>query len=128
MQMMTRIIEMHKKFDLAADQAPKALPDDEKNFRIVAMQEELDEYADANTRADELDALVDLQVFLLGTVYRHGFADVFDEAFNRVMDANMQKMLAGEALHSKRGFARDLVKPAGWTAPNLSDLTGDHHE
>jgi predicted HAD superfamily Cof-like phosphohydrolase len=89
---------------------------------------EIQEYEDANTLADMLDALVDLQIFLLGTVYRHGFSEIYETAFDRVMDANMQKQLAGESHKSKRGFARDLVKPIGWVAPNLSDLTGDKHE
>ena len=125
MKLMDRVIEMHNKFDLSADRVPRALDTDEKNFRVAALNEEVEEYEVATTRADELDALVDLQVFLLGTVHRHGFSDVFDEAFNRVMDANMQKFLAGEAHKSKRGFARDLVKPAGWLAPNLKDLVNE---
>lgn len=125
MKFMQAIIDMHNKFDLNADQVPHHLESDEKNFRVAAMMEEVQEYEDAKSMADMLDALVDLQVFLLGTVYRHGMADVFDTAFNRVMDANMQKQLAGESHKSKRGFARDLVKPAGWTAPDLRDLVNE---
>lgn len=128
MKLMQRIIDMHNQFDLGAEQVPHHLDLDEKNFRVAAMMEEVQEYEDARSMADMLDALVDLQVFLLGTVYRHGMANVFEPAFNRVMDANMQKQLAGDSHKSKRGFARDLIKPAGWTAPNLSDLTGDKHE
>lgn len=126
---MPKIIEMHRKFGLDDGvEKPRHLDADERNFRIVAMQEELDEFAEATTLADQLDALVDLQVFLLGTVYRMGMADIYDEAFNRVMTANLAKSLAGDGTASKRGFKRDLVKPNGWTAPNLSDLTGDSHE
>jgi predicted HAD superfamily Cof-like phosphohydrolase len=125
MQMMKRIIEMHKKFELDAEQVPHHLTDDEKNFRIVALQEELDEFQEAATLEEEFDALLDLMVFTLGTIHRMGLADVFEAGFNRVMDCNMQKYLAGEAHRSKRGFARDLCKPEGWIAPNLKDLVNE---
>jgi hypothetical protein len=64
--------------------------------------------------------MVDLVVFALGTVERMGLLDVFEPAYNRVMAANMQKHLGGNA---KRGnFQIDLIKPKGWEAPVLSDL------
>lgn len=92
----------------------------EKQFRITAMQEELDEYAEATTPHDELDALVDLIVFALGTVDRQQWTTVFDEAFNRVMQANLNKQLGP---NTKRGsFQLDLVKPEGWQPPTLEDL------
>ena len=123
---MPKIIEMHRKFGLDDGvEIPRHLDADERNFRIVAMQEELDELTEATTLADQLDALVDLQVFLLGTVYRMGMADIYDEAFQRVMNANLEKSLAGDATQSKRGFKRDLVKGPNWAAPNLKDLVGE---
>lgn len=123
---MPKIIEMHRKFGLDDGvETPHHLTPDERHFRIVAMQEELDEFAEATTLADALDALVDLQVFLFGTVYRMGMADIYDEAFNRVMNANLAKVLAGDATQSKRGFKRDLIKPTGWQAPNLKDLVNE---
>lgn len=69
---------------------------------------------------EQFDALIDLSVFTYGTGDRQGFP--FDVGFKRVMDKNMQKELAGTGENSKRGFARDLVKPKGWTAPVLIDL------
>ena len=122
---MTRIARMHQHFDLAVPQAPRYLSEEERQFRIRAMQEELDEFEDSQSLTDQLDALVDLLVFTLGTAYRQGMGNVFDEAFNRVMNANMAKQLAPTAADSKRGFKSDLVKPAGWTAPDLTDLVGE---
>lgn len=113
-----QIKEMHKKFKITHEEI--LFSGLEKEFRITAMQEELDEYRDANNLEDELDALVDLVVFALGTAERQGILEVFIEAFNRVMFANMQKELGGNA---KRGnFQIDLVKPEGWQSPVLSDL------
>ena len=120
--MLGKVIDMHNKFGLQQESKPQPLSEAEKTFRIVALREEVTEYEEAVTLEDELDALVDLQVFLLGTVHRHGMHEVFQEAFNRVMQANLQKEVANSAEASKRGFARDLIKPAGWTAPCLKDL------
>lgn len=70
--------------------------------------------------AEQLDALVDLAVFTCGTAERQAFP--FNKAWERVMDANMQKELAGTNENSKRGFKRDLVKPEGWKKPNIISL------
>jgi len=116
--MLIRIKDMHYKFGIRDKDIPFSR--EEKAFRITAMQEELDEYTCANTKEDELDALVDLVVFALGTAERQGMLEVFDEAFQRVMNANCAKRVGG---NKKRGsFAIDLVKPEGWKAPDLSDL------
>jgi len=115
------IRKMHEKFGITPDKvdfSPR-----EKEFRIEAMQEELDEYKDSTTKADELDALVDLVVFALGTAERQGMLHVFEEAFTRVMVANMMKELGP---NQKRGqFQLDLVKPEGFKPAYLNDLVGE---
>lgn len=116
--MLTLVKAMHSKFGITAEKVN--FSEEEKKFRICAMQEELDEYKEASTKEDELDALVDLVVFALGTAERQGLIKVFEEAFNRVMEANIKKEVG---TNKKRGsFQLDLVKPEGWTAPDLSDL------
>lgn len=70
--------------------------------------------------AEQFDSLIDLTVFAMGTAERQGFP--FNEGFDRVMDANLKKRLATNSEESKRGFARDIVKPQGWTPPVLLDL------
>lgn len=117
-EMLQRLKDMHFKFGITDKHI--AFSSEEKQFRIVAMQEELDEYKDAHTKEDELDAIVDLVVFALGTAERQGMLEVFEEAFHRVMNANCAKEVG---TNKKRGsFAIDLVKPEGWVAPDLSDL------
>ena len=116
--MINLIKEMHQKFGITSEKVK--FSDEEKKFRICAMQEELDEYKEANSKEDELDVLVDLVVFALGTAERQGLLPVFEEAFHRVMIANCQKEIG---TNQKLGsFQLDLVKPKGWTAPILSDL------
>ncbi len=110
---------MHEKFGIDSTTLP-SFNIEEKDFRIAAMQEELNEYELAENDADHLDALVDLCVFTIGTAERMGFLDVFEEAFDRVMQSNMTKTLGP---NNKRGsFELDLVKPPGFKPANLDDL------
>ncbi len=144
--MFNKIKQFHTKFGLENNEGPTFLSAEESKFRIKAMAEELFEYLDAvyvgvdisaqiqhvSTMLDrlemrenpdgqeQLDALVDLAVFTMGTAERQGFK--FTEAFERVMAANLAKELAGNSENSKRGFARDLVKPIGWQAPHFDGL------
>ncbi len=114
--MITTVRAMHHKFNIVNLPFSK----EEKQFRIAAMQEELNEYIEATEPADELDALVDLLVFTLGTVDRQGWSHVLDEAFRRVMHSNMTKEIGK---NQKRGnFQLDLVKPEGFKPANLDDL------
>lgn len=144
--MFNKIKQFHTKFGLVNNEGPTFLSAEEYKFRIRAMAEELFEYLDAvylgvdisaqiqhvvamldrlelresPDGQEQLDALVDLCVFTMGTAERQGFN--FDGAFDRVMAANLAKELAGSNENSKRGFSRDLVKPAGWEAPNFDGL------
>jgi len=117
------IQQFHAKFGLEGPDSPFLLPKELLEFRVKFMMEELNEYVEAHDKGDKakaLDALVDLVYVVLGTSYLHGFD--FNEAWRRVHDANMQKVRAKRAEDSKRGSIFDVVKPEGWTAPDLSDL------
>ena len=137
------IEEFHEKFDLIYDGRPRALPRDLQKFRQKFLSEELGEYfshVDLAYRALEvsfldeaeithhleemLDGLVDLVYVAVGTAYLHGFD--FAEAWRRVHAANMTKVRAQSAAHSKRGSTHDVVKPPGWEAPSHTDLVEDH--
>ncbi len=117
-RMLKQIKDMHKKFGISCDKI--AFSNDEKMFRIKCLTEEVAEYSMANEAEDELDALVDLVVFALGTAERQGRLNVFEEAFNRVMACNMQKEVGPNA--KRDSFALDLVKPKGFKPADLSDL------
>jgi predicted HAD superfamily Cof-like phosphohydrolase len=118
------IIDFHEKFQLIYSGKPRRLPDDLSEFRIKFLKEELQEYiraVDLDDFPDQLDALVDLAYVTLGTAYLHGFN--FNEAWRRVHRANMMKIRAMRPEDSTRGNHRfDIVKPKGWTAPDLTDL------
>jgi len=114
---------MHVNFGINYDGEPRHLETDEKEFRLVCLREEVAEYEEAETLADELDAIIDLIVFALGTLERHGFP--FFRPFMKVMEANLRKKVAKNASASKRNFSIDLVKPEGWEAPDLREFTGE---
>jgi len=112
------IVDFHEKFKLDYNGPPRELPDDLQRFRNQFMDEELTEYEFAVSlpnREKMLDGLVDLVYVAIGTAYLHGFD--FDEAWRRVHEANMKK-IAKPSIRSDY----DVVKPAGWTSPDLSDL------
>ena len=113
-KVMDLVKAMHNKFGLENTSGPHDLVEDEKQFRADAMLEELNEYIAATTLVDQYDALLDLIVFAVGTLERHGFPLL--AGFEKVMEANMNKEL-GQNGTKRGGFKRDLVKPAGWTAP-----------
>jgi predicted HAD superfamily Cof-like phosphohydrolase len=167
---------MHNHFGVQVPSSPKMLDKEHMKMRLNFLLEELLELA-ANSGfglacnsefavgftedstleinpEEILDALVDLQVVLLGTVHLLGFfgqatmtqlpksfiekipkgrmlvantveLSIFEEAFNRVWQANMQKVPVTSAEESKRGFAIDLRKPDGWEKPDHSDLVAD---
>lgn len=109
------IKEMHEKFELGYSGPPRQLTQEERKFRIAAMQEELNEYIEAGPLVEKYDALIDLLVFTLGTLYRHGFP--INEGYEAVMNANMKKKIGS---HAKRGhFKQDLVKPEDWVGPEM---------
>ncbi len=114
--------EFHQRFGLGYDGPPRRLPDEIRDLRHTMHREEVDELGSAATIADEVDALIDLAYFIFGTLDLHG-VDV-NEAWRRVHDANMRKVRAVET--TKRGSTFDVVKPEGWRAPDLRDLTDEH--
>ena len=112
----------HKKFDLPVSQGvPREVSEDLLKFRTKFMQEELDEFATATTAADQFDALLDLVYVAMGTAHMMGFP--WEAGWARVQQANMAKVRASaDASDSKRGSSWDVVKPAGWRAPDITGL------
>lgn len=141
--------EFHKKFGLPVANAPsQALEPVVRDFRIRFMLEELSEYCSAHgieltyqlTRASDdvgqftkpdlpaaFDALIDLVYVALGTAHMHRFP--WQDGFDAVQKANMLKeRAASDGSNSRRGSSFDVVKPAGWTAPDMAAILKDWDE
>lgn len=122
------IHEMHAKFghlDAVKNMEPETLRAMLK-FRIDFLQEELDETRkalDEDFDPEEIvDGCIDLCVVAIGTL------DLFDvdvqEAWNRVHAANMSKEAGIKPGRPNPLGLPDLMKPAGWVAPNHLDNHG----
>lgn len=97
---------------------PRLITPELAKIRAKFLKEEIKEYLEANEGKDlveVLDALVDLQFFLLGQVVIHGLQEVYAEAFEIVLASNMSKL--GE--DGKPIFREDgkILKGPGYWKP-----------
>ena len=118
--------EFQERFGQGYDGGPRELPASVASLRKKLINEESGELVLAIDRGEldeQLDALVDMLYVTVGTATAMGFGNVLDEAFRRVHEANMRKVLVPDRHGSKRDSAWDIVKPEGWTKPDLQDLT-----
>jgi predicted HAD superfamily Cof-like phosphohydrolase len=122
--MIKDIKDFHEKFGLSYDGPPRKLPADTEDFRVKFMQEELDEYINADTLDKKFDALIDLVYVALGTAYLHGFP--FHRGWFEVHSANMKKQRAKSDADSKRNSSQDVIKPEGWKPPDIEKVLADH--
>ena len=113
------VAEMHGKFRIETPPEPQSLDTAVMVGRVEMMLEELVELMRAHRAGDlaeEADALVDLVVFALGTAHLMGLP--WDDVFAEVMRANLAK----ERGVGKRRNGLDLVKPEGWTPPDVAGV------
>jgi len=149
------VAEFHMKMDIPRPTTPTVPADDVLQYRVLFMEEELDEFRQAmadfvrgrqaHLAGDELaiaypptsqlkatakmaDALIDLVYVAMGTAYLMGlpWRDLWDE----VQRANMAKERAASpeesASKTGRGHSLDVVKPVGWTPPDIEAILQRH--
>lgn len=117
------ICRFHEKFGLMNDGKPKILDEHATQFRTKFMYEELEEFIESYNKQDlagMADALIDLTYVAMGTAYMMGLP--WQDLWNEVQRANMSKVRATNASQSKRGSSLDVVKPEGWTAPDIEGV------
>lgn len=120
--------KFHSRFDLPVAQintGPRMVDHETFLFRYQFLEEELHELLKSHRDGDlagVADALVDLVYVALGTAHMYGIP--FDEIFNEVQRANMQKERSKGSAdpRSKRGSSLDVVKPAGWRPPDVDGI------
>jgi predicted HAD superfamily Cof-like phosphohydrolase len=109
----------HQKFGLTPPEKPKLLDKDTLAFRKKLIEEEYNEFFQANIAGDlekAADALVDLVYVAMGTAVMMGLP--WQELWDEVQKKNMQKVRANHPSESKRGSTLDVIKPEGWTPPD----------
>lgn len=102
---------------LPIPEKPTRLSTPRKKWASLALLEELVEFQDAETLADEVDALVDLIYFATGRLVEMGVPPL--PVFEEVHSANMKKE-RGTLSKRPDSLGYDAIKPEGWTAPDLS--------
>lgn len=137
--------DFHEKFGLDNtthhDIGPREISDELLGFRTKFMMEELGEFIeaigyelvgfdsgelkmmkvrDSIDHAQAFDALIDLVYVALGTAHFMGYP--WQMGWRLVQRANMAKERATNAADSKRGTTLDVIKPSGWTPPNIARL------
>lgn len=98
---------------------PTRLNPDRKGWTLAALHEEIQEFEEAQTLVDEVDALIDLIYFAAGRMQEMGVDGSL--AFNEVQHANMRKV-RGELSKRPGSQGYDAIKPSGWVGPNYSWL------
>ena len=81
--------------------------------------QELQEALEANNRDEQLDALIDILVVTIGAIHSAGFDA--EGAWKEVMKTNFAKIDKETGKVRKREDGK-VLKPVGWTAPDLKSF------
>ena len=104
----------HQTFNQPHQNKPVLLERERVEKRIMWMQEEIGEFADAQTIAAQADAMIDLIYFALGTLVEMGVSP--DGLFDIVQAANMAKLWPDGQPHYNEH--KKVIKPPDWQTPD----------
>ena len=107
--------EQQQYFGLKYKGEPRELSVKERKFYVEALYEEIEEYTKSKSLEEQYDAVLDILVFAIGLLSRHGFDP---RGIREVTYANMRKIMGPNA-HKRGQFELDLIKPDGWVGPDL---------
>jgi predicted HAD superfamily Cof-like phosphohydrolase len=110
----------------ACDQAVDSADTDQFNMYLGLIEEEAEELNQAiinKDRIEILDALIDMLVVTIGAIHSAGFDA--EGAWKEVMQTNFNKIdkKTGKVIKREDG---KVLKPDGWTPPNLKDFLTRH--
>jgi len=113
---MTNPFRDQEKFMRACDQSVDAMNDPQYAMYKKLIEEEFRELQEAHDMEAELDALIDILVVTIGAIHSAGFDA--EGAWKEVMRSNFAKIDSETGKVRKREDGK-VLKPLGWTAPNL---------
>ena len=112
-----RVFKFNRMINAGKSEIPGQIGPSTKEWLTKALEEELQEFREADTPEDLVDALIDLIIFACGGLYRAGLtSDQAKACFTAVLDANDAKKAGVKQNRAVAGVA-DAVKPAGWVDP-----------
>jgi predicted HAD superfamily Cof-like phosphohydrolase len=106
-----------EKFMKACDQSVDTFNESQYTMYKNLIEEEFTELQDAADMEAELDALIDILVVTIGAIHSAGFDA--EGAWKEVMMTNFAKIDQETGKVRKREDGK-VLKPLGWTAPNLT--------
>lgn len=116
---MTNPFRDQEKFMRACDQTVSGPPGSQFDMYCALIEEEhkeLKQALAANNDIEVLDALVDILVVTIGAIHSAGWDA--EGAWKEVMNTNFAKI--GEDGKVRRREDGKVLKPVGWTPPNLT--------
>lgn len=121
---MTNPFQDQARFMQACDQTVGSVNLDQYALYLDLIREEVQELEDSRHPVSDLDAMIDILVVTIGAIHSMG-ADA-EGAWNEVMRSNLAKIDPESGLVLKREDGK-VLKPAGWTAPNLDPFLNEVH-
>ena len=122
---MTNPFRDQEKFMRACDQTVGTENTEQYKLYLDLIEEEVQELKDSTTPVDDLDALVDILVVTIGAIHSMG-ADT-EGAWQEVMATNFAKIDRVTGRVRKREDGK-VLKPTGWTAPDLRKYVNRNHQ
>ena len=122
---MTNPFRDQEKFMRACDQTVGTENTEQYKLYLDLIEEEVQELKDSTTPVDDLDALVDILVVTIGAIHSMG-ADA-EGAWREVMATNFAKIDKVTGRVRKREDGK-VLKPTGWTAPDLMKYVNRNHQ
>lgn len=113
-------------FMRACGQTTTEINTEQSDMYLALIKEEGDELVVALEECDvveELDAIIDLLVVIIGYGLSRGFPMV--EAWDEVLRSNMAKIDSRTGTVLRRADGK-ILKPAGWTAPDIQRILAEH--
>jgi len=108
-----KVREFHEKFGHPYRDLPRFMHSERAEKRYNWMQEEIDEFLEAEDIYEQADAMIDLIYFALGTMVELGVKP--DQLFDIVHRANMEKLFSdGTPHYNNEG---KTIKPENWEDP-----------
>ena len=117
---MPNVFRDQEKFMKACDQTTGEFNKDQYTLYLSLIDEEskeLDRALIDNNRVEQLDALIDILVVTIGAIHSGGFDA--EDAWKEVMKSNFAKIDSETGKVRKREDGK-VLKPLGWTAPELA--------
>lgn len=120
MSYFTDVKNFHVAFGQRVGEKPKLPDSNERALRMRLLDEEFEEYRNAeydNDIVEIADALADIIYIACGTAVSYGIP--LDEIFNEVHRSNMAKLVDGKVIRREDG---KIQKPEGWTPPDIKSI------